>query len=439
MSLGKQLLRNGVGIIIVKILGTLLAFVLSILLARSLGASGYGAYTFVLSLIMVLSIPIQAGFPNLAVRESSKALVTKNWSLVDDLWLWILRLTGLYFLLLCVCLLLFYYFNNSWMGMRYDLFLAGFILIPLGALTISQSSIIRGVGKIVLGSLFDGLIRFGISAAIIGGTLLFLPSYDITPLYAMIIYIVATFIAFLSSLLVLNKLINHNIRCKTKIYTESINWKKSLYPLTIVGGAQLLFGYADILVLGLFKSDEEVGIYRVMVQFSSLVVFGLTVLNQMLHPYFSRLYNEKNMEQLQKLVFISARVIFLFALLPAMAFIFYGENIVNYIYGKEYIYGIYALNILVIGQLLNASFGSVGALLNMTGHEKDSVKGMLIALIVNTILNFILIPLFGMEGAAVSTAIALIIWNVILRYYVRLRLNIESSGLLYSGYIKNKY
>ena len=86
------------------------------------------------------------------------------------------------------------------------------------------------------------------------------------------------------------------------------------------------------------------------------------------------------------------------------------------------------LCIVAIGQLTNAAFGSVAALLNMTGHEKDTMRGMFIAFVVNVVLNLVLVPEYGMVGAATATAISIFILNAVLRYYVKKRLGIESSS-----------
>jgi len=150
----------------------------------------------------------------------------------------------------------------------------------------------------------------------------------------------------------------------------------------------------------------------------------------MLHSHFAKLYISKEMEQLQKLVTQSSLTIFFFAAIPAMIFFFFGEFILRFIFGEEYVLGFMPLVVLTIGKLTNAAFGSVGALLNMTGHEKDAMKGMGYSLVINILLAFILIPQFGMLGAALSTAISLVVWNIILRHYVKKRLDIESIGFI---------
>ena len=72
------------------------------------------------------------------------------------------------------------------------------------------------------------------------------------------------------------------------------------------------------------------------------------------------------------------------------------------------------LVILAISQLLNAWFGSVGLFLSMTGNEKDTLKGLISSAILSALFNAILIPPFGIVGAAISMALGSVTWNVIL-------------------------
>lgn len=246
----------------------------------------------------------------------------------------------------------------------------------------------------------------------------------------MTFYTLSLLIAFLFSLYLMFKYIPKNVRFSRNIVFECKKWTLSAFVLSIAGGIQLMFGYSDIVILGFFGSDTEVGTYRAAVQFSILITFGLTVINPILHPQFSKLYTLRDMEKLQKLVSMSSLAIFFLALVPALLFVFFGEFFLNLTFGKDYLMGTLALKILIIGQLINATFGSVGALLNMTGHEKDVMRGMIYSFFVYIILCFTFIPLYGIEGAAIANATSLVFWNVILRHYVQKRLKIESIGLI---------
>ena len=97
-------------------------------------------------------------------------------------------------------------------------------------------------------------------------------------------------------------------------------------------------------------------------------------------------------------------------------------------FGKEYVSSYVALTILTFGQLINAAIGSVGNLLNMTGHERDTMRAVAFAAAVNIVLNTVLIPSYSIEGATIATAITLTIWNLVLRRAVLRRLGIESMA-----------
>ena len=84
------------------------------------------------------------------------------------------------------------------------------------------------------------------------------------------------------------------------------------------------------------------------------------------------------------------------------------------------------LQVLVLGQFVNAATGSVGFLLAMTGNERSMRKAMLIAGILAIFMSFLLVPLYGVMGAAISTALAVAFQNLLAAWYVskRLRFNI---------------
>lgn len=431
MSLKKHLLHGGMGSIIVRVIGTGLAFLLSVVLARLLGAEGYGVYSFVLSILIFLSIPIQSGFPNLAVRETAKAHQAGEWGKIKGMWLWTVRLIFFYSLSLILLLIITEILSFQWLNeIRYSIFLIGFILIPLTAILITQGAIIRGLNRVVIGIIPDAIIRPGLSLLLVLSITYFLSPELITPYNSMLIYISSMLLAFIVSLIMMFLLTPVEHRNMNVFHIEAKKWKEAAYPLTIVGGLQLMYGYSDVIILGFFQEDKEVGIYRAIGQLGTLVIFGLSAINQMLHPHFSRLYAAKEIKKLQKVVTLSSLVIFGFAAIPALIFLVWGEFILDVIFGEEFKIGYLPLSILTIGQLANASFGSVGALLNMTGHEKDAMKGMFYSLFINIVLAFALIPPYGMEGAALATAISLVVWNIILRFYVKKRLNIESIGYI---------
>ncbi|MFM6520508.1 MAG: lipopolysaccharide biosynthesis protein, partial [Microcystis panniformis] len=87
------------------------------------------------------------------------------------------------------------------------------------------------------------------------------------------------------------------------------------------GGLMLINSRIDILMLGAFKGPGAVGVYAVVSRVTSLIVFGLGILNNVLSPTFATLYAEGKREELQKLVTHSTRLISLFALVMTLGLI----------------------------------------------------------------------------------------------------------------------
>lgn len=428
VSLKAQLLRGGLGSVVVKFTFALLSFLLTIVLARVLGAEAFGAYAFALAVIMLIAIPALVGVPELMVRETAKAQTKEDWALLQGLWQWGHKVV-LYFSVIVAVLgflaaVLFFDIKED---PRTQAILVGLLVIPIMALVNVKSACVRGLRHTVLGQLPENIIRPAFLLLLI----FLVPLYTEVnePVSVMAFYVISALLSLFVSVLLFKKLKPLSVFEVKNPKFEIDLWRKAVMPLALISGLQVINSYADIIILGLFRADDEVGVYRAVVQLSLLVSFGLQAINQVLHPHFSRLYTLGDQYKLQKLVTVSARIILMISLPPVVLFVFYGADILTLLFGDPFYIGGLALAVLAVGQLVNATMGSVGALLNMTGHERYTVRGVAIAAISNIVLNIILIPPYGMAGAAISTAVSMALWNILLRYYVQKKLNIEPSGL----------
>ncbi|MBE0471438.1 MAG: flippase [Methyloprofundus sp.] len=435
LSLKQQLLKGGAGSVLVKATFAFLSFTISVVLARYLGAEGFGVYAFIIALIMLISIPAVIGVPELIVRETAKYQAKGNWELIAGLWLWGSKVVISFSVaVLLTASLVIFSFADYVDEVKSQAVLISVLIIPLAAVVSIKSASIRGLRHTVLGQLPDSIIRPFMFLILILVAPFFIKTLGVIDVFYA--YIFSVVIALIASLFFLKKVKPVQIAQVTTPDYDIEAWKKSVLPLALISGLHVINGYVDILILGLFRGDEEVGVYRAVVQMSLLVSFGLQAINQVLHPHFSRLYTLGDHQKLQTIVTISARVILLISLPPVVLFVFYGADILGMIFGDPFYVGGMALAILAFGQLVNALMGSVGALLNMTGHERYTVRGVALAAVVNIVLNFALIPFYGMLGAAIATAVSLAMWNLLLRYYVRQKLNIEPSALFKSTRLK---
>lgn len=161
-------------------------------------------------------------------------------------------------------------------------------------------------------------------------------------------------------------------------------------------------------------------------QIATLAAFGLEAVNMVVAPRFAELYTRGHIERLQQLVTISAWVVLAFNVMITGFFVPAGHFFLTLVFGEEFAASYASLLILLGGQLVNSAAGSVGYLINMTGHERETVRSMALAAGINILLGLLWIPRWGILGAAGATAISMTVWKGLLWWRVRQRLGINS-------------
>ena len=427
-GLRTELSRGALGSVMLKFIGMSLGLLLAVILARTLGPASYGIYAYVFALISLLAIPAQLGLPSLVLRETAKAHATEQWSMMRGLWRWATLAVGLISVLLALLVLLIGSFMfERFTSVQLATFAFGLMLIPLIAMGNLRGAALRGLRRVVLGQLPELVLRPGILILLLIVAMYLTPT-RLSPSNAMGLHAVAAALSFAIGAIMLWRVRPRELVATPRPEYAMHAWLAAAWPLALVSGMQLINQNTDIIMLGLFCSAEEVGIYKVVVTGASLVVFGLQAITMAIAPHFARLHAQGDRERLQRLVTLSARVVLISSLPVVLVLVFFGDVVLAYVFGKEYISGQIPLAILAFGQLVNAAMGSVGVLLTMTGNERDAARGVAIAAIVNVILNLILIPLLGMTGAALSGAITLTVWNLVMWRAVHRRLGIESMA-----------
>jgi O-antigen/teichoic acid export membrane protein len=303
--------------------------------------------------------------------------------------------------------------------------LALFIL-PLTALTGLRRAAMRGLHRVVTGQLPESIIRPLLYIALVGCAYLFL-SEDLNASWAVGMNVVTASVAFLIGTQLLSKALPQAVKKASPVYQTRV-WTGSVLPMVFISGMQIINSRADILILGAIKGSEVVGLYSVASRGAELVTFVLIAVNTALAPSIASLYATGDMKRLQRVVTKSARVV-LFGSLPiAVGFVIFGRWFLL-LFGSGFTPAYLTLVILSFSQLVNAAMGSVALLLIMTGYERDVALGMGMSAALNVILNAILIPHWGLEGAATATASSRIIWNLVLVVWVYKRLRIYSTAL----------
>ena len=129
-------------------------------------------------------------------------------------------------------------------------------------------------------------------------------------------------------------------------------------------------------------------------------------------PMFSSYKAQGDMDGLKKIVMNIGYLNILISL-PIFLLILIFPRLILEFFGEEFSGGIFPLIILSIGAILNALCGPVMYLLSMTGMEKSARNIIVIASLFNIVLNYVLIPVYGIIGAAFATSVCTVLWNIL--------------------------
>jgi O-antigen/teichoic acid export membrane protein len=351
-------------------------------------------------------------------------MARKNATLVRGIWAWAGRFV--FFTSLGLTLLaglVAWLWHGCFAKAYLTTFAWALLLIPLMALSKLRGTALWGLHREVQGQLPENLVQPGLLVLLLGGVLLLGLSFS--PAQAMGLQVAVAAVAFGVGAGLLIRATPVKVRQAYPRF-ESRLWLNSVLPLAFIGGMQLINKNSSIVILGFFVPADQIGIYRVAVQASILAALGLHAINMVVAPRFASLYARGERERLQHLVTSSTRAILAFNLLVTAGAALLGRWFLDLFFGPEFVAAYVPLMILLIGQFVNSAAGLVGSVLNMTGHERETARGIVVSAAVNLLLNLLLAPSFGIIGAAVATAVALVTSNVLLWWAVRKRLGINS-------------
>ena len=177
----------------------------------------------------------------------------------------------------------------------------------------------------------------------------------------------------------------------------------------------LVFSYADTIMIGYFMTDTDVGIYRVAFQLTSLATFVTLALHTTLYPKISYWGKQHDLPLVESAL---ARA-FTYSLLLAVPVVvggwILGERLLYFFYGEAFSTGAGALAVLLVVQMAGVFMYLQTMCLNALDRPKDSFRVTVIAVTANIVLNILLIPAYGIIGAATATLITMVL-NAVLAH-----------------------
>lgn len=421
----RPLARAVAGTVGLRTVATFLGFLVSLMLARILGAAGYGAYAYAMAWVEVLAILAVMGFDRLLVREVAAGAERRSWGPARGLVDGANRAVFAFSIVLAVVAAgaAKIFAGDGPDRMALAIAVAVLSLPPL-ALTRLRQSVLQGLHHVVLGQTAESVIRPVVFALLLAATLA-LGRGTSSVVGALFANAVAVAVSLAAATIFLRRHEPEGLRAALP-EGRAGTWARSVFYLFVTGGLLVFNQRLGTILLGAIRGTEAVGAFAIALQISFFVVFGQLAVNVVIPPTLSRFHAAGDRAGTQRVVVKAARFSFGLSLLFTLVLVVLGRWILS-VFGGGFVAGYPSLVILSMGLVAVSAVGPAVPLLLMTGHERDAAMGMGVSAVVHIVAALLLIPPWGGPGAATASTLGLVVRTAWFVLAVRRRLGVDSS------------
>lgn len=406
----------------IRVASAAIAYLSQIVLARWMGSFEYGVFVFVWVWVLILGGLAPLGLSTAAIRFVPEYLEKRRLPLLRGLLLGSrviavsastgVMLTGLAALAL---------FGD--LVERYYVLPAILILFCLPAYTLEdiQDGIARGKGWIDIALVPPYILRpLLILLVMVAAFALGLPMTAVTAAGAAI---VACWIAGIAQLIALQRRLRDAVPPGRRSYRTGF-WLKMSLPMLLLHGFELLMQNTDILVLSLYLTPRDVAVYFAALKTMSLITFIHFAVSAAAANRFSA-YNARG-DRAALAGFVREAVHWTFwpSLAAAVGLLALGHPLL-WLFGPEFTAGYPAMFVLAVGFLLRAAVGPAEHMLAMLGEQSLCAGVLFVSAGLNLALNFLLIPSYGLLGAAAATSASIAAAALLMLVVAKRRLGLD--------------
>lgn len=416
------LIFKSFNVLLLRIIGMLLFFSLTLFLTNKFDANLVGQYDFSRALLIFLGGVCVFGMHQSVIYYSGYLKAHDSLPYLKQLYkkmvVIVLSIAILFFLAIV-------FVKPQFINTLFDKDVSKLVMNSVFALffygiTLLNIDVFRAINKIYVSEFYRNVLRY----AMFFGAILWLYFSNNPQLLVEVFLLNFVFLAIVSTLY----LFYYFSRVKASDTSINISYKnivKRSGPMAISAITYLLMQSVDIILLSKFTSFDRVAFYSVAIKLTTIISLVLASVNTVYAPTFAEWYSRKDFKNLKSGIKKSTQLIF-FLTFPAIIIVFLFSNMILGFFGTDYTIAQSSLVVLLIGQAINALCGSAGVYMNMTGKQVVFQRILLAAFAINITLNILLIPIYDILGAAIATSISTIFWNVVTTAYIYRKDNVKT-------------
>lgn len=204
-------------------------------------------------------------------------------------------------------------------------------------------------------------------------------------------------------------------------WSHVLNLMSFSFWLFLTSAGVILYSHVDAIMIGYFLEEADVGVYKIVFQFTVIAILMTTAIRTTLWPKISRWGKTGDTGSIEKSFSRCLTFSLLFAVPIIAGGILLGEKMLYFFYGAGFVWGYTTLILLFFAQLINVFQILFVMYLGALDHQREAFYATAVSCIANVALNVILIPFVGIEGAAIATVVTMVL-NSILAMYVLLNI-----------------
>lgn len=409
----------------VYVAGTALTALERLVLARLVGPVNFGIYTLCMTWITVLALVPAFGLDIAALRFAAQYRSNQAWQHLRGLIRSSVTASVTLSVLTVIALLLV--IRSTSLIAEPETRMA----LSIGALLIPALVSVRLLQALTQTAIQPGIALIPARILIPFGTMLGAALISVEPIHRDATGLMAvraasiTIAAIVLALWTLSKVCPAPRMASCSRY-EIKKWLDTAFPSLWNAGIYAVLGGLDILMLGWLRDPTEAGVYSVAGALSEVVVFGLVAANAKIGPLVAGHNRAEQGDELQARISDAVTFILMVAVIAAIGLVVGGYPLLL-LFGEAFGAAYLPLCVLVVGRLLQASTGLATYILSMSGFPRVPAVVLSVAVIVNAALNLLLIPYWGMMGAAIATAVVVSTWNLLCHLLCLRRTGLDSS------------
>ncbi|MBI2426763.1 MAG: flippase [Candidatus Kerfeldbacteria bacterium] len=399
MSHERSIAKNMFAMSAGHIAGRVLMFVFTVILARELGDESFGTFSFAFAYVAFGFIVADLGISVYSVREIAKDPSREREFLENGMPLKLVLSAIAGILMLGVLFALAPFLDDSRELLR---------IIPWLAVYVLGDSFIR-----LFVAIFRARHNMEVEAVINVFIRVIITSFGILILYSdrfadplLVIILVYTVAHLLAVLFLFEKIRSLFPRIRFRWLFSS--WKTILthsWPFALSIFFTGIYYNLDTLMIGFMRNFEEVGWYNAAYRIIFFLLMFIATFQSVLLPVFSKLA-QSSKEELRRMMSLASRVLFMATIPLAVGGLFVARDLLNLVYTEEYVNGAIALSILLFTVVVNGASSVYATAMQAMGHQKIQLHATAAGAILNAVLNAAVIPVFSLNGAAVTTLIS---------------------------------